>query len=196
MKTLLRIDCSLRKLNSYSRMAGDYFVKNWQSRYPHHRIIHRDLEREPVPHLTQQMLEAFIGVGGEISGLSDELIEELIRSDEVLITCPMYNFGIPSSLKAYFDHIIRSNKTFRYHNEPKGMLNNKTAYLITATGGSKSDAIQSMETQLTNALSFIGITNLKVFHLSNTANPENAHSALLSIYKEINNQFNTHEQII
>lgn len=116
MKTLLRIDSSIRLNNSVSRAIGDHFSNCWRKKHPTGKIINRDLQTNPVPHLTEATVQAFFGGGPSCTGvtLSDKLIQEIDVCDELLITCPMYNFQIPSSLKAYLDHVVRVNKTFEY----------------------------------------------------------------------------------
>ena len=104
MKTLLRIDSSLRLKNSYSRNAGDNFVRAWKELNPEGSISIREVGTSHIPHLEQEVLEKFYTAGdtSDRLKLSDQLIAELFGCDEILITVPMYNFGIPSSLKAYF----------------------------------------------------------------------------------------------
>jgi len=85
------------------------------------RLIVRDLSSKPVPHLTAERLTALSTAAAErtldqqrIVSESDELIDELMRADVIVIGLPMYNFGVPSTLKAYFDHVARAGVTFRY----------------------------------------------------------------------------------
>src|SRR5687768_12218285 len=128
MKTLLRIDSSVRKIDSVSRTMGDYFVSRWKEKNPDGKIILRDLCLAPVPHLTHPVVQAFFGkpASDDMLSLSNTLIEEIKASDEILITSPMYNFQISSSLKAYIDHIVRANVTFVCNNgEYRGLINNK-----------------------------------------------------------------------
>ncbi len=112
MKRLLRIDSSLRTEQSYSRRLGDYFIQHWKIKHPDGSIIERDVTLWPIPHITQQTVNAFFSENPDTESicLSNELIDELYQCDDILITCPMYNYGIPSSLKAYFDSVIRTKK--------------------------------------------------------------------------------------
>ena len=134
MKTLLRIDSSLRLKNSYSRSAGDRFEHEWKILNPNGKIINREVGSRFIQHLDQALFEEFQSVNSQSDKLilSDELIEELFESDEILITVPMYNFGIPSSLKAYFDLVVRTGKTFRYEDKSIGLLKNKKAYILSS----------------------------------------------------------------
>jgi len=115
MKTLLRIDASARTIGSHSRMIADYCQDKWEETHPQGKIIRRDLASEPIPHLSDDMIEAFQKAGRHPSpatGLSDSLIQELKAADHLLISSPLYNLTLPSTLKAYFDYVVRSEVTF------------------------------------------------------------------------------------
>lgn len=170
MNTLLRIDSSLRTEGSYSRTLGDYFINQWKVRNPDGIILERDLSRSPIPHISQQTVDAFFSEtpNPESISLSDQLIDELYESDEILITCPMYNYGIPSSLKAYFDLVIRTKKTFAGYNIPKGLLENKKASIISSMGGIPSGTLNPLESHLTQLLNHMGIVDISYFPLDGT----------------------------
>lgn len=170
MKTLLRIDSSLRFEHSDSRNFGDYFVQQWKQSNPGGHIIKRDVTKNTIPHLNQHAVEGFYdnSVQSELLQLSDRLIEELCQADEILVTAPMYNFGIPSSLKAYFDLVVRSGKTFRYEDEPIGLLQNKKAFIITAMGDKKQVEFSLMELHLKQLFSYMGITEIYFFSINGT----------------------------
>jgi FMN-dependent NADH-azoreductase len=109
------------------------------------------------------------------------LIDEIKASDEILITSPMYNFQISSSLKAYIDHIVRSNETFVYSNgEYRGLINNKKCHVITTMGGRKADVNQGegCEIYLRNILGFIGISNTAMLCVDGTSDPKYVNSAI------------------
>ncbi|MBA4055769.1 MAG: FMN-dependent NADH-azoreductase [Marivirga sp.] len=192
MKTLLRIDSSIRQIDSISRAMGDHFVSSWKEKYPFGKIITRDLQVNPVPHLTQSTVQAFFSgqpTSDELT-LSDILINEITVNNELLITCPMYNFQIPSSLKAYFDHVVRVNKTFQHKNgDYVGLLKNKKCYVLTTMGGRKADANQEegFESYLRNILGFIGINETAIYCVDGTANSEYATSAMIVIKDKIIN---------
>ncbi|WP_347217895.1 NAD(P)H-dependent oxidoreductase [Chryseobacterium sp.] len=170
MNTILRIDSSLRTEQSYSRTLGDYFIQQWKIKNPDGVITRRDITRQFIPHITQQTVDAFFSENPatESIHLSDELIDELYQADEILITCPMYNYGIPSSLKAYFDSVIRTKKTFTGNTSLKGLLENKKAYLISAMGGVTPETRNPLENHLTLLLNHIGITDICYFPLNGT----------------------------
>lgn len=172
MKTLLRIDSSLRTEGSYSRNLGDFFVNEWTKKNTKNAIQLRDIGIEPIQHLDQTTLDCFYNdlAKTDLIKLSDKLISELFKADEILITVPMYNFGIPSSLKAYFDLIVRTGKTFIYDKKATGLLKNKKAYIITAMGDDITDGRCLVETHLQHILRYIGITEIHFFHVNGTAN--------------------------
>jgi FMN-dependent NADH-azoreductase len=175
MKTLLRIDSSLRLKNSYSRNAGDHFVQAWKERNPHGSISIREVGTCHVPHLEQEVLEKFYTAGdtSDCLKLSDQLIAELFACDEILITVPMYNFGIPSSLKAYFDLVLRTGKTFRYdEDEAIGLLKNKKTYILSVMGDFKTDIPNLVEMHLQQILNFIGIREIYYYSLDGTDDKE------------------------
>lgn len=183
MKTLLRIDSSIRMTDSISRAMGDYFVSHWKEKYPTGKMIIRDLQETPVPHLTQSTVQAFFNRQSTpiALALSDALINEIHNCNELLITCPMYNFQIPSTMKAYFDHVVRVNKTFQIKNgEYAGLIKNKKCSIMTTMGGRKADINkeEAFESYLRNILAFIGISDTTIYCVDGTSNPEYTTSSL------------------
>src|SRR5262245_19413617 len=136
MKTLLQINSSLYSGNGVSSRLADELVAGWRAAHPRGSTIVRDLARTSLPHLTAERFQAFITQPSErtaeqraIVGESDALVDELKRADVIVLTAPMYNFGVPSTLKAWFDHVARAGVTFRYTAEgPVGLLTGKKAY--------------------------------------------------------------------
>ncbi|MBL1222485.1 NAD(P)H-dependent oxidoreductase [Chryseobacterium sp. L7] len=176
MHTLLRIDSSIRIQDSYSRRMGDYFVSQWTLKHSNGTILERDMARAMLPHLSQNTVNGFFddSIFSEELSLSDELIEELYQSSEILITCPMYNYGIPSSLKAYFDLIVRTKKTFTADSGIKGLLHHKKAHIISVMGGVHSvpGGMNPLEIHVTSILNHLGITDISYFPLEGTAFPQ------------------------
>lgn len=170
MKTLLRIDASIRMADSHTRKLTSYFEKKWLKENPGARVIRRCLATAPVPHLTQETFEAFSGTGDHAATLqlSDLLIGEMKSADHLLIGSPLYNLNLPSSLKAYFDHTVRSGITFEVsHGAYRGLLRGRGATLITARAGYSSPDCHDdfQKAYLKQILAFIGITEVEIVAL-------------------------------
>src|SRR5262245_53507705 len=132
MKTL-QINSSIFGPGGQSTQLADRFVARLGG-----ALTVRDLAREPVPHLDADRFGAFLAKPEArteqqqaVIDYSDSLIAELRDADTIVLALPMYNFGVPSTLRAYFDHIARAGVTFRYTEKgPVGMLTGKKAYLF------------------------------------------------------------------
>ncbi len=178
MKTLLLIHTSLQGPDSLSSSLASDYVTQWQANNEDGRLISRDLAAHPVPHLTAERFAAFTTAADErnaeqlqITAFSDELIDELQQADEVLIAVPMHNFGIPSTLKAYFDHVARAGLTFRYTpNGPVGLLTNKRAIIFATRGGIyQGTPLDTQTSYMKNFLSFLGIDDTQFVYAEGTA---------------------------
>jgi FMN-dependent NADH-azoreductase len=166
MKTLLQINASMFADGGQSTRLADRFVAQWRTEHPDAMVIVRDLGRDPVPHLTAERFGALLAVAGErtteqqaVADYADALIAEVKRADVIVLGLPMYNFGVPSTLKAYFDHIARAGATFRYTEKgPIGLLTGKTAYVLAARGGMHAGtALDTQTGYVRDFLRFIGI---------------------------------------
>lgn len=171
MTTLLRIGSSSRHEGSFSRRLGDELAEKLQSA----KTISRDLVQSPVPHVSVEAIAAFFS---DPSGwtdeqayaqeLSSELIEEVFEADDILITVPMYNFGIPSTLKAWIDQIVRIGKTFAFDGQNfSGLVNNKRAFVVIAYGADgytdgDFKVADFVAPYLTFILNFIGISEVSI----------------------------------
>jgi FMN-dependent NADH-azoreductase len=174
MKTLLRIDASIRRQGSFSRTLGDAFVNEWKHRHPHGEVVRRDIGQEPLPHLSDEVANAFFAGSRDLQvlALSNNLCDELKQASEILITCPMYNFGIPSTLKTWFDLVVRSNETFRRDGyQYEGLLHNKTVYIIMAMGDGRTGlrTTENFEYYLTDTLAFMGMHDVRIVTVGGTA---------------------------
>ncbi|GLQ30904.1 FMN-dependent NADH-azoreductase [Litoribrevibacter albus] len=126
MKTILYISCSAREYHpeqvehlSISRSLGEAFLSEYKSQYGQTKVIHRDLSRQPPSFITTDFLAATFSedVSEEqqkILAESDALIQEVMDADVIVISSPMYNYGMPAVLKAWFDQVIRIGKTFTF----------------------------------------------------------------------------------
>ena len=178
MQTLLQIKTSLFSDNGESSRLANRFVAAWRAANPGGRVIVRDLARDPVPHLDAERFGAFLAkpadrtkAQAEVLRYSDALIQELKEADIVVIGVPMYNFGIPSTLKAYFDHIARAGVTFRYTEKgPLGLLTGKKAYVFAARGGRYAGTPLDTQTPyLRNVLSFLGMSDVEFVYAEGLA---------------------------
>ncbi|MFC4310812.1 FMN-dependent NADH-azoreductase [Steroidobacter flavus] len=168
MSTLLQINASLAGANGQSSRLAQRFVADWQAQHPDGRVITRDLASDPVPHLTAERFQAFLSQPEARTDeqrthaeYSDALIEEIKNADTIVFAVPMYNFSVPSTLRAYFDHIARAGVTFRYTaNGPEGLLKGKKAYVFITRGGFYADAADTQTPYLKQFLGFIGITDV------------------------------------
>lgn len=179
MKKLLKIDTSTRKEASHSRDIANRYGKKWKNRYPDAHIIHRDLSTTELPHLTQPFIEAMFTPTtdrnvemNETLMLSDILIAELKNADTIVISTPMYNFGVPSSLKAYIDHISRVGETFTMdENGFRGLITGKKLVIVAAYGAVFDDMKQMdfVEPYLKSLFGFLGFTDIEYYAIEGTS---------------------------
>jgi FMN-dependent NADH-azoreductase len=171
MTTLLQINASINNGNGESTRLSNQFVAAFRARHPDAKIVERHVaSAEPVPHLDAERFGAFIAKPEERSAAqravvaySDELIGELKQADIVVIGLPMYNFGVPSQLKAYFDHIARVGVTFKYTDTgPVGLLTGKKAYVFAARGGQYvGTPLDTQTSYVRDFLRFLGIADVQ-----------------------------------
>ncbi|MGE0718289.1 MAG: FMN-dependent NADH-azoreductase [Alphaproteobacteria bacterium] len=172
MTHLLHIDSSIAGERSLSRALSRRFVERWLAAHPDVTVTDRDLAADPVPHAAATLLA---GLGKPADGrspdeaasvaLSDRLIAELEAADVIVIGAPMYNFAIPSTLKAWIDHVALAGRTFRYTAEgPVGLLRGKKVFVVVSRGGIYSEgALRAMDFQepyLRAVLGFLGLDDV------------------------------------
>lgn len=195
MKTLLQLNASLFSGNGQSSLLSDQFVAAWRAANPGGKVISRDLSANPVPHLTAERFGAFLAKPEDrtaqqqqVVDFSDALIEEIRSADVVAIGLPMYNFGIPSTLKAYFDHIARAGVTFNYTaNGPVGALTGKKVYVFAARGGKYLGTPMDTQTgYVRDFLRFIGMSDVEFVYAEGLAlGDESKQSAIAGASAEI-----------
>ena len=167
MKVLI-VNSSAQGASSVSNRLTDGFEARLRAADPDVEIVRRDVGAEPLPHLTADTVFAIRGKPAETEAeraalaLSDELIAELNEADLIVIGAPMYNFGMPSTLKTWFDHVLRARVTFRYTEAgPEGLVKGKRAIVVETRAGVYSDgaaaAMDSQEPHIRTLLGFIGI---------------------------------------
>lgn len=171
MSHLLVINSSAAGAASVSKQLIDETVARLRAADPALVVVERDLGANPVPHLTTDSTAAIRGAEPAndaqraAKALSDSLVAELKAADTLIIGAPMYNFGIPSTLKSWFDHVLRAGVTFKYgESGPVGLLEGKRAIVVESRGGLYSSgptqALDSQEPHLRTMLGFIGIKDV------------------------------------
>jgi FMN-dependent NADH-azoreductase len=178
MNTLLQLNTSIFSNAGQSTHLADEFVASWRAINPDAKVITRDLAQDPVPHLNAERFQSFIVKPGErnaeqqtVVDYSDALIGEIKRADVIVLGLPMYNFGVPSMLKAYFDHIARAGITFRYTEKgPVGLLTGKKAYVFATRGGLYAGTpLDTQTTYVRDFLRFLGIEDVEFIYAEGLA---------------------------
>lgn len=165
------------------------FADSVRASDPAAHIVLRDVGANPLPHLTAQTVAAIKGQPAteaeiEARALSDALVAELQAADVIVIASPMYNFGMSSTLKAWFDHVLRAGVTFRYTAEgPEGLLKGRKAVVIESRAGFYSEgpgaALDGQEPHIRTLLRFIGLDDVTYVRAEKLAfGPEAAEAAI------------------
>ena len=180
MNQVLRIDASMRAGESHSRQLVNYLLARFDAQATH--IQHRDLS-DHLPLLNQAWIEANFTDAAQRSteqqsvlALSDALVEELRQADTIVVASPIYNFQIPAAFKAWIDLVARAKQTFHYTpNGPKGLLQNKRAFIVITSGGTKLGSdIDFVSGYLRHVFAFIGITDLTLIDASGIGRDQEA----------------------
>ncbi len=195
MKKLLQIHASIHSDNGQSSLLANRFVEGWRKANPGLEIVVRDLARDPVPHLDAARFGAFLAKPGEHTpeqaravGYSDVLIQELKDADIVVLGLPMYNFGVPSTLKAYFDHVARAGVTFRYTEKgPVGLLTGKRVLVFATRGGLYAGTPKDTQTTyVRDFFSFLGIDDVQFVYAEGLAiSPDSKEQSLGTAHAHI-----------
>jgi len=185
MKTILQVNTSILGNEGQSTRLADAFVAELDA----DQVIVRDLAREPVPHLDAERFTAFITTREkrtseqeQFVAYSDKLINELKQADVIVLGLPMYNFGVPSMLKAYFDHVARAGVTFRYTDKgPVGLLTGKKTYVFATRGGIyQGTALDTQTAYVRDFFAFLGITDVEFVYAEGLAISEASKTASLA----------------
>ena len=186
MRSILFVSSSPRGADSYSYRIARGIVDELSREHPAAPVVVRDVARNPLPHVgaafvTGRALPAEQRSAAEAKAIapSDALVDELAAADVVVIAVPMHNFGLPSTLKAWIDHIVRPGRTFSYSQSgPKGLLQGKKVILVLARGGVYSTGpmqkLDFQEPYLRAVLAFIGITDVHSVYVEGVALGEEA----------------------
>jgi FMN-dependent NADH-azoreductase len=197
MTNVLILDSAATGDASVSRKLTDAAAQTIRRRDSGARIVRRDIGADPVPHLTEATVPAIRAglvenaAATEALALSDALIAELQAADLIVIGAPMYNFGMPSTLKAWFDHVLRPRVTFQYSEAgPEGLLKGKKAVVVESRAGLYSEgpaaALDHQEPHIRTLLGFMGITDVTFVRAEKLAfGPEAAAAAVAEAIERI-----------
>jgi FMN-dependent NADH-azoreductase len=187
MKKVLVINSSARAMESHSRKLTEVFVDHWKSIHTDSIIRYRELGNADVPHINERWIEAAFqpkatrsAEDNEVLKTSDAYVSELQEADVIVLGAPMYNWSIPSYLKAYIDQILRINVTWKFNpddmrNPYIGLLENKTLFLLLSRGtagyekGEFHEHLNFQSTYLRAIFNIMGITNIHVVAINGTS---------------------------
>jgi len=183
MKRILHIISSPRVGVSASRKLGKSVVEKIQEKYPDSIVKQRDLTKNLVPLLEDVHINSFFTPAEsrspeqeEINHYSESLISELQEADIIVVESPMYNFSVPTGLRAYFDFTSRAGYTFSYSEKgPEGLLKNKKLYVAFTSGNIYSEGpyqiYDSNVPYIKNVFGFYGVSDVSVFRAEGLSIP-------------------------
>ncbi|HTI82597.1 MAG TPA: FMN-dependent NADH-azoreductase [Acetobacteraceae bacterium] len=200
MSNILLVTSSLFGDNSKSNQIAREFVDIWQATHPGTTVTERALMPDAIPHLSLDVLGAAMTPADKRSAeqaaaaqSADQLIEELEAADAIVLAAPMYNFTIPSTLKAWIDHVARAGRTFRYTaNGPEGLLKGKQVFVVTGRGGiysgdAPAKVFDFQEPYLRAILGFLGLNDVTFIHVEGLKiSPEAAERGVAQAREAIN----------
>jgi FMN-dependent NADH-azoreductase len=184
--TILLVDASVMGERSVTRKLTAQIIASLKAHHPDSTVITRDLGKSPLPHIDGLTIAGMYAAPDERNEAlqqalkaSDEAIEELQKADVIVIGAPMYNFGIPSSLKAWIDHVVRRGLTFRIGPSGyEGLINGKKVIVASARGGIYSTgpnaAMDYQESYLKAVLGFLGLKDISFVRAEGVAMGEEA----------------------
>ncbi len=191
MTNILFLTSSPRGGASHSKRVATRVLEELRRRDPQAEVTVRDLANDPVRHIDEDFVTGIFVPADRLNpeqrerlAQSDALVDELLAADIVVIAVAMINFGIPSTLKAWIDHVTRVGRTFQYgESGPRGLVTGKRVILVEATGGVYSDGprreLDHVTPYLLQLLAFLGMTDVKVIGIEGTSlGPEAAERAL------------------
>lgn len=180
MAHILHIDSSPRGERSHSRQLTHRFITDWKNAHPQDTVTYRDLGHHPVPHVDESWIAAAYSAPDTHSpeqqraiSVSDTLVDELLAADRYVFGVPMYNFSVPSTLKAYIDQIVRVGRTFAVNEQGyQGLVSGKKMLVITSSGGSYKPGTPTAGYDyqvpfLKAIFGLIGITDITFIHADN-----------------------------
>ncbi|WP_301281564.1 FMN-dependent NADH-azoreductase [Cedecea davisae] len=197
MSTILHIDTSILGGYSVSRQLSAEIVARQKTLHPNATVIYRDLVEAPALHLSDKHIAAFQGAEVTDAALGADLavggayIDDLFAADVIVIGVPMYNFSIPSQLKAWIDRVCVAGRTFQYGaNGPEGLLpKGKKVFIASSRGGqytgdSPAAFLEHQETYLKAVLGFIGLSDVTVIRAEGVSRGDEVKNAALAEAKD------------
>jgi FMN-dependent NADH-azoreductase len=188
MTTILQINSAARSQGAQSTLLANELTAKLQQSNPGANVVVRDLLADALPHLDDSILGAFFTPADQrsaeqaaVAARSEALIAELQAADIIVIGAPMYNFGVSSQLKTYFDFIARAGITFQYGaNGPEGLVTGKKVHVVSARGGKYVGTPGDSQTPyLKMFLGFLGMTDVNFIYAEGlNMGPEVANAAL------------------
>jgi FMN-dependent NADH-azoreductase len=176
MTQLLKIDASSRNGGSHSRELADAFTAEWRKAHPAGRVVVRDLVAKPIPHISDATIAGFYTPEAQRDtplkqalALSDELIAEVMAADTILVSAPIYNFTVPSALKAWIDQVSRIGVTFSFDGKSfEGLVKGKRVYFALAYGLPAEPATDMLRPYLQLLFGFLGMTEMNFITVEGT----------------------------
>jgi len=176
---LLHIDSAATGAGSITRELTAAIVARWQDALPGLQVTYRDLDADPLPHLTGPVLTKADAVAAEAG---ERTLQQFLDSDVIVVGAPMYNFSVPSTLKAWIDRVAVSGRTFRYTEKgPEGLAKGKRVVIASGRGGfyGENSPADFQEAYLRQVFGFLGITDIEFVRAEGVAySPQHRADAL------------------
>lgn len=180
---LLHVDSSVLAANSVSRQLTARLVEQWQAAHPGTVVEYLDLAEASPSHLSMESLGFRLGPDAEgltpaqrrENAVSEQLVSQFLAADVVVVGAPMYNFSIPSQLKAWIDRIAQAGRTFKYTEQgPQGLAGGKTVIVASSRGGFYAGdvpaaAMDHQESYLKTIFGFFGVTDVRLVRAEGVA---------------------------
>jgi FMN-dependent NADH-azoreductase len=182
---LLHLDSSILGQNSASRPLSAAIVASWQTAVPGLQVRYRDLAAQPLPHLGAGSLA---GADPAEAAEAERVMQEFLEADVVVIGAPMYNFSVPSTLKAWIDRVAVAGRTFRYTEQgPQGLAGGKQVIIASTRGGfHQSGGTDFQEPYLRQVFGFLGITDIEFVRAEGLAvSPQQREDAMAAAHASI-----------
>lgn len=198
MKRILHVISSPRGDESFSIKLANAIIVKIKDQYPDSSVEELNLIEGNIPHLDTAHLRSFFTPADQLTAedkeavsYSDTAISQLMAADIIVIGAPLYNFGIPSTLKVWIDHIARAGKTFRYDEQgPEGLVKNKKVYVAMSSGAVYSEGLYAsydfVSPYLKAMLGFLGMTDLSIIRVEGVNIPGLKEQALDKAITSIN----------